>query len=110
MKKHRGTVWNSVPYFATLLCFVLVCAGVYFGVHDAGRVADEEGLRIAAEGVRRACVTCYATEGRYAPNFAYLEQYYGARVDQTRYAVHYEVFAENIMPEITITQRREVGT
>ena len=32
----------------------------------------------------------------------YLREHYGIRIDENRYIVFYEVFAENLMPEITV--------
>lgn len=45
---------------------------------------------------------CYAIEGQYPESVAYLEENYGLRIDHDRYIVHYDIFADNIMPEITV--------
>jgi hypothetical protein len=50
-------------------------------------------------------VSCYALEGQYPPDIAYLQEQYGLQIDMDRYMVHYEVFAENIMPDITVLER-----
>ena len=67
---------------------------------DAGRA--EAGRTQLEDALRRAAVACYATEGAYPPTVDYLQAHYGIRIDKTRYAVFYEVFAENLMPEITV--------
>lgn len=54
------------------------------------------------DSIRRSCVACYATEGVYPPNLEYLEEHYGLQIDRSRYTVFYEIFAENLMPEITV--------
>lgn len=56
------------------------------------------------DALRRASVTCYASEGVYPPTLAYLKEHYGVQVDEDRYAVFYEAFAENLMPEITVVE------
>lgn len=56
------------------------------------------------QGVRRAAVSCYAVEGAYPESYEYLKEHYGAMVDEENYAVFYEVFASNIMPDITVIQ------
>ncbi len=45
---------------------------------------------------------CYAVEGRYPPDFDYLKKHYGILVDESRYVVHYRMFASNLMPDILV--------
>ena len=35
----------------------------------------------------------------------YVEQHYGLQIDHDRYDVFYEIFAENVMPEITVIEK-----
>ena len=65
----------------------------------------EEAQRQLEEALRRGCVACYAAEGIYPPNLEYLEDHYGIRVDEERYAVFYSAFADNLMPDITVVVR-----
>ena len=64
--------------------------------------AEEEGASTLQDAVTRACVQCYAIEGRYPPSVQYLEERYGIQIDEERYAVFYSGFASNVMPEITV--------
>ena len=54
------------------------------------------------DAVRRSAVACYAAEGVYPPTLTYLEERYGLQIDTARYTVFYDVFAENLMPDITV--------
>ena len=63
---------------------------------------QSEGKQQLEDAVRRSAVACYAAEGIYPPNLEYLEEHYGVQIDEERYTVYYEVFAENLMPEITV--------
>ena len=54
------------------------------------------------KGEFRACIQCYAIEGRYPPSVEYLEENYGIQIDHDKYNVFYDGFASNIMPEITV--------
>ena len=69
---------------------------------DSGREA--ENLEQLEEALRRGCVVCYATEGVYPPDLNYLEERYGIQIDRERYFVHYDVFAENLMPDIKVME------
>lgn len=83
-----------------------VCIGVlvFFSTAlnslDTGR--EEEDQRQLEEALRRGCVACYASEGIYPPNLDYLKERYGVQVDEGRYTVMYDVFADNLMPDITV--------
>lgn len=89
----------------SICVFIAAVLLLRYGLTDAQRAADSEGLRIAEQSVRRGAVSCYATEGRYPESSAYLTEHYGVRVDENKYAVHYQVFAENVMPDIAVTER-----
>lgn len=65
----------------------------------------EEGRLQLEESIRRAAVTCYAVEGIYPPDLAYLQEHYGIQVNEDRYYVFYEVFGANMMPDITVLER-----
>jgi len=57
------------------------------------------------EAIRRAAVACYGSEGIYPPNMAYMKEHYGIDYDTDRYIVHYELFASNVMPEISVLKK-----
>ena len=56
--------------------------------------------------LRRAAVACYAAEGIYPPDISYLEEHYGIQIDKDRFAVYYDVFASNLMPDITVIEKQ----
>ncbi|MBQ5667230.1 MAG: hypothetical protein IIV40_03545 [Oscillospiraceae bacterium] len=45
------------------------------------------------------------SEGIYPPSWNYLEEHYGVQIDHSRYVVSYTVFAENLMPDITVLEK-----
>ena len=57
------------------------------------------------ESLRRSAVACYAAEGVYPPDLAYLEEHYGVQIDEKRFAVYYDAFASNMMPDITVLEK-----
>jgi hypothetical protein len=65
----------------------------------------EKGRQQLDAALRRAAVACYAAEGVYPPTLDYLTQRYGVQIDQERYDVFYEIFADNLMPEITVVEK-----
>jgi len=91
-----------LPFVVIIGIFAFVLFFVLTGLQEASSASDAEGLRIAEESIKRAVINCYASEGIYPPDFAYLRDHYGISIDESKFAVHYEIFAENIMPEITV--------
>lgn len=63
---------------------------------------EAEGAETLRSAITRACVQCYAIEGRYPPSVQYLEDEYGIQIDEERYDVFYSGFASNVMPDITV--------
>ena len=99
-KKHWGT---KILLYAVPLIFMAVLAAFLVGsLNNLTQKTSAESLRSTEEGLQRAAVHCYAIEGRYPESVAYLEENYGLRIDHTRYIVHYDIFADNIMPDITV--------
>lgn len=95
MKKTVRRVITLVLIAAVALLFLTALEQLASGGRETGRKQLEDAIR-------RCAVTCYAAEGFYPPSLAYLQQHYGLQIDESRYCVFYEVFAENLMPEITV--------
>lgn len=88
-----------------LVVFVLVAVLIIQGIGRASSVSDREELELARRAIRQAAVSCYAMEGAYPASYEELKARTGLAIDEEKYAVFYEVFASNIMPEITVTER-----
>ena len=58
--------------------------------------------------IRRACVTCYAVEGRYPKSLKEIEERYGVMIDSDAYLVRYDAYAENLMPDIWVVRREDI--
>jgi hypothetical protein len=91
------------------LLMLVICIGlvVWFaiGLGNVNQQQSQEGQRQLETALRRAAVACYAAEGVYPPDLDYLEDHYGVQVDGDKYYVYYNIFADNIMPEITVVEK-----
>lgn len=70
---------------------------------ESGREAED--IRQLQEVLRKSCVSCYAAEGVYPPDLEYLKMHYGVQIDEDRYIVFYDRFAQNLMPDITVLEK-----
>ena len=90
------------------MLFILVGMGVLLvflsGLSNLREGRRSEGRQQLEDAVRRSAVACYAAEGIYPPSLEYLEEHYGIQVDRDRYTVVYEVFASNLMPDVTVLE------
>ncbi len=98
--------WNGLSLILGTLVFAAIAVWVAAGLRQAAVSSEREGLRLAEQSIRRAAVSCYAVEGAYPATYDQLKEWSGIQVDEERYAVFYEIFASNIMPDITVVERR----
>ena len=87
-----------------LLLTALALAWFFAALGNLERGSGEEARRQLEAALRRAAVACYAAEGIYPPDLDYLTAHYGVQADESRFAVHYEIFADNLMPNITVLE------
>ena len=90
-----------------LVLFAAVAAMLvwYFASRISSRDLSEEGTAALKDAVRRSALQCYAVEGIYPPTLEYLEENYGLEVNTRDYYIRYDIFASNIAPEITVTEK-----
>ena len=102
----RAKRWSGVLSAALgIVLFVGVAVWMLSGVRAASEASEQEGQRQAELSVRQADVSIYALEGAYPASYEALRQRSGIAIDEEKYAVVYEIFASNIMPEITVVRR-----
>lgn len=96
---------NNIRTFGAvlLLLSLLLCFGIAVSRLDQSR--HEEGRRQLEQVLRQTAVACYAAEGFYPPDVAYMQDHYGLRYEESEYRIHYEIFASNLMPDITVLEK-----
>lgn len=87
-----------------VLFTVAVMGIIVYGLRQTEESSKAEGLRILEDSIQRSVVISYAIEGRYPDSIEYIEKNYGIRIDRTKYAVFYSIFASNLFPDITVIE------
>lgn len=106
MKQFFRVLWDFMrDNVLTLLLFLAIAGLLAHGLNEATISSGTEAKRIAEESIRRAVVSCYALEGSYPETYGYLRDNYGLQIDEDKFIVHYEIFASNIMPDISVIER-----
>jgi len=102
---YRRSAWDFLRNAVVPILFTVAVMGmIVFGLRQTEASSRSEGLRILEDSIRRAVIVCYAVEGRYPASIKYLEEHYGIYIDRTRYLVHYNIFASNLLPDITVIE------
>ena len=105
MKRHKS-FFPPAAAAAWILAAAAAVSLFGYGLNRLSQGQDEAAFRQLEDSLRRAAVACYATEGIYPPDLDYLTQHYPVQIDEERYAVFYEIFAENLMPDITVVEKQ----
>jgi hypothetical protein len=94
----RTLLSGAAPIMFTLAVVLMIT----MGLRQTEEASRAEGARFLEEAILRAAVHCYAIEGSYPENLAYITENYGIHIDRRKYVVFYEIFASNILPDITV--------
>lgn len=87
---------------------ILALSAVLFFLAGVSRLEDQRqavGKQQLEAVLRRTAVSCYAAEGFYPPDIAYMQEHYGLQYDEETYLIRYELTASNWMPDITVLER-----
>lgn len=102
--KRGGPGLRPIGFAAVFLC--AVCLFLFASVRME-ETTKREQTELLRDAINQAVVSCYAIEGRYPESLDYLIENYGIRVDTEKYAVSYEIFADNIRPGVRVIRLGE---
>lgn len=97
---------KSRPWVPVLAAVVILAVLLWFftAMGNLNRDSGDEGRQQLETALRRSAVACYAAEGVYPPTLEYLTEHYGVQIED-EYIVFYEIFASNLMPDITVLEK-----
>ncbi len=110
-RKHRFETYrqnSSIRNFSvSVIGFAVVMAIFIAGVSNVSVQADTQAAKTLEQAINRGIVRCYTIEGSYPGNLQYLKDHYGLTYDENRFFVDYQVLGSNLIPEVTIIDRRD---
>lgn len=98
----RRIPWKMLGTIITVIISVLVMLSVNRSFQRLDSRSRDAGLAVAATAVERAVMQCYALEGAYPPDLAYLAANYGLILHTEQYVYQYEIVGGNIHPIIGV--------
>ncbi len=98
----RKRIQESMNF--SVLFFLIVIIAFLFGISYISSTSSRDQKDILTDAVSKDIIHCYAIEGYYPPNLAYIEEHYGLTYDKSKYMVDYVPVGDNIMPSVTIVE------
>lgn len=92
----------KIVRFLALLAILLAFLGAVSRLEEN---RSREGTKQLETVLRRTAISCYAAEGFYPPDLAYMKDHYGLEYNEEAYIVHYQWIASNFLPDITVLER-----
>ena len=77
----------------------------FYGVSSVGNTQISKQKESLETALTRDITHCYAVEGMYPPNLAYIEEHYGLTYDKDLFFVDYQPIGANLRPDITIIEK-----
>lgn len=105
MKNRRRVYLRTLA--VTLVLFVLFFSGAALILEYVENSSSQAQAEMVREAVHDAVLTCYAVEGAYPKDIAYLVEHYGLAYDEERFLITYDAFASNIFPDIRVNVKGE---
>ena len=93
-------ILSVCAFLAILLLFVQ-------GVSSLSASTVKRQKESLENAIVRSVTYCYAVEGSYPGNLEYLKEYYGLTYDEELFFVDYRTAGSNILPDITIIERKD---
>ncbi len=101
----KKKLYRHIPYLAGIALFAAVVVWFVAGINSAEDVSREKQLEAVRQSVENGVTLCYAIEGAYPESLEYLSENYGLTYDSERYLIHYDCFAANVRPGITVVEK-----
>lgn len=93
---------TNLVYLLPLLGFIALFILFFRGISSVSDTNTAKQMESLQNALNRSITQCYAVEGAYPPNLAYIREHYGLIYDEDLFYVDYQPIGSNIMPDVTI--------
>lgn len=105
-QRQKGNTTKFIIPVLYILVFGIILIFLMKEIHVLSDKNLAKQKDILQNALNQSMVQCYAVEGRYPESIDYLEKHYGITYDRKHFFVDYEIVGANIMPEITVMEKR----
>lgn len=100
--RRRRRRLKKAGIWAAAFALIGLCAFALVHFRQGVEARQTQAIRRCVEA---SATECYALEGSYPPDLAYLQHNYGLVLDTRHYVYRYRVFASNIPPDIFVFRK-----
>ncbi len=100
---------SFISVIVSILVIASAVAVVFVAIDSFGDNYSDKKLAEIRDTVLSYVAQCYALEGKYPDDLAYLEDNYGLVLDRDKYIYHYSIFASNVYPDVKVIPIGEKG-
>ncbi len=96
---------KTFPHLGIMVSLVIfgLAAGYFlYGLSNVSDSVEEQQRDTLENAIERAVVSCYAIEGSYPSDIAYLEEHYGIAVDYDKFIINFQSIGANIKPGVQV--------
>jgi hypothetical protein len=90
---------------AVLAVGLIVLVFLVRGLSAISDTSGALGLSMAQQALERSVMQCYAIEGSYPSDVAYLKEHYALTINEELYLIHYRPVGTNLLPEMRVLPR-----
>lgn len=101
----KKKILRSIAPVGAAAVFCAVVIWFVFSINSAGDANRSGQLEAVKRSVENGITLCYSIEGAYPETLEYLSENYGVHYDKERYIVHYNCFAANVRPSVTVMEK-----
>ena len=99
----KKTFFSSfISVLVSIIFTLVIVTMVWVGLRQAEQASRAEGLRLLEEAIMRVVVHSYAVNGYFPESLDYIIANYGIYIDTSRFVVHYDIFASNLLPDVRV--------
>lgn len=102
---HRKEYHPLRNLLLSLAFFLLLFSICSFALQKITTKTEEEECFALQQAIQKSVAHFYAIEGHYPESLDYLKEEYSISYDTDKYFIDYQIWGENIFPEITIIQK-----
>lgn len=105
--ENLSNIWTSFSRWIPLIIGIVVLGIFLFGVNLVSNNTIDSQQESLENALARDVSQCYAVEGVYPSDLAYLTEHYGLTYNEDLFFVDYQSIGGNIYPDITVIRIKE---
>lgn len=104
---YRKQTFNASRMILSVGVFLLILLFFVQGISSISLGMKKRQKEALENALMNGITSCYAIEGCYPESLEYLKEQYGLTYNEELFFVDYRVSARNLLPEVTVIERKE---